>query len=278
MTSFVRCCTAGTGAFVRSSGSLRAREASTAGRREKFAAPRVFSRAPSGGLPAHAMLPIGALLSVKASAIATVRVVVRCTMRAQGGHQRASRLKHSQAGRNIDRRRPKVSIAGDFSKPRVTFFLRLQRPIVRSWTFAARVKLDRFLNRGSRIAVRTFTIRHTRTIAVVLAVALTFAVSATCVVAAETTAAQQACRAAMSHDCGRMAQAQSCCHVESLWIEQGAVLAKFSPDPPSVVVAAVLPRISSDALIARPPSASRAGFAPAARGVPTYVLASAFRI
>src|ERR1700693_3999605 len=107
--------------------------------------------------------------------------------------------------------------------------------------------MDRFLNSWPvRSAVRTFTIRYTRIIAVALASALALVVSATCVVAAETIAAQQACCAAMSRDCGPMAQTQSCCRAESLRIEQGAVLAKFSPDPPPVVVAAVLLPISGD--------------------------------
>jgi hypothetical protein len=82
----------------------------------------------------------------------------------------------------------------------------------------------------------------------------------------------------MSQVCGHMARAQSCCRVESLRIDQGAVSAKFSSDPPSVVVVALLPRMSVDDAIALSASASHAGLSPPARGVPTYVLVSAFRI
>jgi hypothetical protein len=92
------------------------------------------------------------------------------------------------------------------------------------------------------------------------------------------TPVEKACCAAMSQDCGHMPRAQSCCRVEALRIQQGAVSAKFSPDPPSLVVAAVLPRIPAGDVIARSSSATHAGLSPPARGVPTYVLVSAFRI
>ncbi len=130
---------------------------------------------------------------------------------------------------------------------------------------------------GGRTAVRSFTIRYSRTIAVVQASALAVVLSATCLVDAGMTPAQKACCEAMGHDCNHMAQPQRCCPVETPRIAQASVLARFYPLPPAAPVS-LLPQLVSGSCVRSLPRSTSAGFSPLSRGVPTYVLVSAFRI
>ena len=125
--------------------------------------------------------------------------------------------------------------------------------------------------------MRTLFIRRSRPAAAALIMALTLTFVANCVRVAGATAEQQACCAAMDHDCGPMAEEYVCCTAEISKAQPGPVGKGLMLAPPSPLLVAIVgdaePRPlrslwhrAVDETVGRSP------------GVPTYVLVSTFRL
>ena len=120
--------------------------------------------------------------------------------------------------------------------------------------------------------------RHTRRVTLGLILTLAVMVSVECVSAKDTTQAQMACCAAMSHDCGAMAQKQSCCGSTASRVVQGAAVPRVSlmaPDATPVELKTPPPASFHDQ---SRPVAFFIDVATNPPGVPTYLLISTFRI
>lgn len=121
--------------------------------------------------------------------------------------------------------------------------------------------------------------RGSRLAAWALTVALILSFLANCVPVEAATAAQQACCAAMNHDCGLMAAAQDCCVVKSLQVGDFTVAKTVSLPAPSayIVLHALAPELLN-------PSADSSRYAlnHASRltpsGVPRYLLVATLLI
>jgi hypothetical protein len=125
--------------------------------------------------------------------------------------------------------------------------------------------------------MRTFLIRRTRPAAAALIMALTVTFLANCVAAAGATAEQQACCAAMDHDCGPMAEEHGCCTAETSKVQSGRVVKGLMLAPPSPLLVAIL--VDAEPRLLRsqwnPTVDETTGRSP---GVPTYILVSTFRL
>lgn len=120
--------------------------------------------------------------------------------------------------------------------------------------------------------------RNIRSLASALMLTFAIGVSAQCVSASQMTAAQQACCAAMGHDCGTAAKEQGCCSSEAPRVDVVSAAKRMTISAPYAAVTQV-----AATEIARPLLViTRAGWfdhaAPSPPGVPTYILISTFRI
>jgi len=121
-----------------------------------------------------------------------------------------------------------------------------------------------------------FVIRGSRRAASALIFALTVTFLANCLYAAGATPEEQACCAAMDHDCSAMAQEHSCCTSEASAVQTGPVAKRLvTSAPPSILVALLA---SAEPLVYQSVWDGAAGAAVKPPGVSIHLLDSTFRI
>ena len=123
--------------------------------------------------------------------------------------------------------------------------------------------------------------RRARAVGIVLAVLFVGTLSASCLLQAETTAAEMACCATMTSECGAaMAQKHRCCEETSPRVDaQLAAASRLDVAPPTLTLSTILactfdqPGSGSIAVVARSSDSSPPGSLH-----PTYLVLSVFRI
>ena len=120
--------------------------------------------------------------------------------------------------------------------------------------------------------------RHARLPVSSVTAAFAYALFATCLSSAEMTPEQQACCAAMAHDCGHMAPEVSCCAGEG---QPDTALAAAKPTSSTLSFGALMPVIAAPTVVPAtlPERSSRVDRSPLrSPNIPTYLFVSSLRL
>ena len=120
--------------------------------------------------------------------------------------------------------------------------------------------------------------RHVRSSGVALILTLAVMASVQCLLTADMTAAQQACCAAMGHNCGATATDKTCCSSGTPRVDALSAAKRVALSVPAAIVmhVAAVDITPPHAAAARAPRVD--AFAAGPPGVPAYLLNSTFRI
>lgn len=122
--------------------------------------------------------------------------------------------------------------------------------------------------------------RQARTVAAALVVLLVGALSATCVLQAQMSAAERACCAMMSSECGSaMAQQHQCCRTTSVRSDPPlAASPRLDLTTPALTLLAIVESTNHDAVLSGPTRQQASDVSPPGSTHPIYLVLSVFRI